>query len=131
MGYRSDIKLITTQEGWAKLENAVKKAGGTEWITKDLPVTTYSDGKYVLAEWDDVKWYEDVDPEVQAFMAELKKLMKDQIPCQYIRVGEDDTDIDVRESGWIWDTEYEDMPGLRLVRKIALEAQVLPKKEKK
>lgn len=40
-----------------------------------------------------MKWYEDVFPEVRAFMKALDELSRENIPYQYARTGEDYNDV--------------------------------------
>ena len=43
--------------------------------------------------WDDIKWYDEYFPEIIAMTDTLTELEGKNIPFQFIRVGEDDTDI--------------------------------------
>lgn len=121
MGYRSDVKIITTKEGWARINEEVRKVSeGEDRLVSDV-ATLICDGKYVLAEWDDVKWYETYDSGVDAIMRELKRFDAEHIPYQYLRIGEDWDDMEcLYERDWKSD-KYDDMPDLVLVRKIEVE----------
>lgn len=129
MGYRSDIKLITTPEGWSQIDKAVRKASGvtdknenTSYVlTHSTHATPILNGRYVLGEWDDIKWYEGYDDDVTAFMTALGQLDASDIPYNYIRLGEDDADIDRRYNNCGVLSEYADMPNLWVKREIVVE----------
>lgn len=72
--------------------------------------------KYILAEWYSVMWYEKFD-DIKAFMQELKQMDKDDIPFEFMRVGEAYDDV---ETDGCWNTD-DDMPHLELTRKIEVE----------
>lgn len=121
MSYRSDVKLITTREGWERIRKEVRKLGVDEKYSLVSGVgEPICAGKYVLAEWDSVKWYEGRDEEVDAIMRELRKFDVEHIPYQYLRVGEDWGDNDYfYERDWK-SKDYDDMPDLVLERTIEL-----------
>lgn len=126
MGYRSDVKLITTKAGWERLDNAVKQAmditEATEadafWLT-DSRFFVIGDS-YVLAEWDDIKWYEG-DTEVGALMRELYSMAKDSVAFKFMRVGEDYEDVERLEGMDEGLADYDKLPSLWLERKIEVE----------
>lgn len=124
MGYRSDVKLITTKAGWERLENAVSKVRADieyeYWITSEAKATTICDGKYILAEWDDRKWYECFD-DVGAFMKELYDMARDHVAFKFMRVGEDYEDVERLEGEDKDLKDYDAMPSLWLERKIEVE----------
>lgn len=118
MGYRSNLKLITTKEGWEKISRAVKQAepDNHEYITSEKHVEELRDG-YILWSLYDVKWYEDMFPEVQAFMKTLDELSKENIPYQYARTGEDYNDVEY-DPNWV-DGKF-NMPYLEIVQDIVV-----------
>lgn len=126
MGYRSDVKLITTKEGWKRIRQAVTQTddgGWSHWSGNESTVPICN-GKYVLTEWCDVKWYERHDDVVDAIMRELKRFDAEHIPYQYLRIGEDWDDNE-----YLWERDwkskdYDDMPYLALERTIEVEYQV-------
>lgn len=129
MGYRSEVKLVTTKEGWEKIDQAVRKVAGVipkneddmTWLTERTCWTPVCNGKYVLAEWDDIKWYDGYDSQVSTVMSTLDKLEKILIPYRFMRVGEDYSDVEIREhDGDGWQT-IRDMPSLWLKREIEVE----------
>lgn len=103
MGYRSQVYLKTTTEGYVM----IKKADDEITTEADKPlawseVKVTSSGNYKIT-WDDIKWY-DSYPNVQK-MNELMNKMDDlDIPYSFIRIGEDSTDVE-------WKHNYpDDMP---------------------
>lgn len=126
MGYRSDVKLITTKEGWEKIDKAARKAAGvtdedTPYLTDSTCWTLICDGKYVLAEWYDIKWYEGYDDEVDAVMRTLGRLDSLNIPYHFLRVGEEYGDVQVMDGDAGWEDEHADMPSLYLKQEIEVE----------
>lgn len=129
MGYRSDVKIITTSKGWKRLDKVVRKASSVStnpnddeyWLTDDNHKTLLFNGRYVLGEWDDIKWYT-WDNEVAAFMKELDVLEKADIPFDFVRVGEEERDIEHRQycSDKHWE-KYSDMPSLEVRTEINVE----------
>lgn len=123
MGYYSNVKLITTKEGWQRIQQAVKQATPDDWryTANDECTVPVCDGKYVLVEHEDIKWYENQFPEVDAFMRELKRFDAEHIPYQFMRIGEDESDNEYRFE-WDWKSDkYDDMPRLILKREIEVE----------
>lgn len=123
MGYRSDVKFITTREGWELIDKTVKRKNpGAEYPFTDggdpIPLLN---GKYVLAEWSDVKWYDGYDTEVTTFMKTLSVLDKKNIPYTFMRFGEDYGDVEERSNQMYSSTEYRDLPSLCLHQAIEVE----------
>lgn len=122
MGYLSDVKLITTKEGWERIKKEISRVGAEEEYSLISGVgDPICDGKYVLAEWDDVKWYEGHNEEVDAIMRELGRFDAEHIPYQYLRVGEDWEDYERLSEECYDNPEYDDMPYLTLKREIEVE----------
>lgn len=126
MGYRSDVKLITTKEGWEKIDKAARKAAGvtdedTPYLTDSSCWTPICGGKYVLAEWEDIKWYEGYNGEVDAVMQVLTRLDGAAIPYHFMRVGEDYNDVQYEDCEPAWNGEHADMPSLYLKQEIEVE----------
>lgn len=122
MGYRSDVKIITTKEGWDMLDKAVKAASDItddeiKWyLTRNDHCKRICNGKYMLGEWEDIKWYDWGCEDVSTFMKTLGQLDESHIPYNFIRVGEDYEDIEMREG-----EEYDEhMPSLDLRREIEI-----------
>lgn len=97
MGYRSQVYLKTTTEGWLmmkKLDESIEK-----WEDKPL---SYAEvyrtpmGNYKIT-FDDIKWY-DSYTSVQHFMNMLEKYDEEDIPYSFIRIGEDELDCEHKRS---------------------------------
>ena len=96
MGYRSDIELFTTSEGYAMFlkfnSKLVEEARPLSIVTN---ISTTVEGFYNIF-ISDVKWYEDCFDEVKNFMFYVTELDKAKIPYKFIRFGEEPEDIQVR-----------------------------------
>lgn len=121
MGYRSDVKLITTKEGWERLQEV-------ERVSLPPDSAPYTDdenmcllmNQYVLLELESVKWNDTFDSQVQAIMATLDSFDQQGIPYQFMRLGEDWEDVEYRfyHSS---QSKHSDMPELGLKREIEVE----------
>lgn len=94
MGYRSDVYLKTTTEGYL-----IMKRFNDSLIVEDKserPLAyaeiSYTPTGFYRIEYKDIKWY-DSYPEVQNFNKALDLLRKQDIPYAYIEIGEDPDDI--------------------------------------
>ena len=115
MGYYSNVGLVLKKDA-----NAILKAklllldcsGRNKYVPNFLlhnpDITTAKNGD-VLYYWRDVKWYEDF-PEIQFIEDNLTDF--DSNDYQFIRIGEEETDIE--RQGDYWDNPF----GLRVVRDI-------------
>jgi len=93
MGYRSQVYLKTTTEGWLLLKrfnDSIETKEHRPLYGADVNKT--ESGFYKIS-FDDVKWY-DSFPEVQNFMEAMDVLEDNDIPYSYIRIGEDTSDIE-------------------------------------
>lgn len=122
MSYRSVVKLITTKAGWKRIRKEVSRLGVDERYSLISGVgELICDSKYVLAEWDDIKWYEGRDEEVDAIMRALRQFDVEHIPYQYLRIGEDWEDYERLSEECYDNPDYKDMPYLTLRREIEVE----------
>lgn len=102
MGYRSNVYLKTTTEGWLMLKQFNDKIKNKEerFIQTGRyslgEVNRASSGNYKIT-WEDVKWY-DSYPEVKNLLSALDELEVADIPYSYIRIGEDVDDIEHKRS---------------------------------
>ena len=100
MGYRSDVRIVTSKKGYKVLDDYVKKYlrdrdKNTNWnimkrpnIKKETPYTTYIG-------WDCLKWYEFSDYEdVNAIMTGLDYLKENGYSYRYSSLGENYDDYD-------------------------------------
>lgn len=114
MGYRSDVRIITTKKGF----NELKKYSDNYLKQKNWEYGNLLDSCDFLLEnpyskyfgWNSVKWYEaDEDYEdVNAIMKGLQHLEEKDHSYRYARIGEDYSDID--ESSFDSDNSEEKYP---------------------
>lgn len=100
MGYRSDIRIVTTKDGFEKLKEFVKKY----LEEKKLDIKEYNlleeldtkaDGKeQCYFGWNGLKWYEGDYPEVDAIMNGINYLGENEYSYRYMRIGESYDDIE-------------------------------------
>lgn len=100
MGYRSQIALKTTTEGWILMKRMNDKIIGHE---DDKPLYAMNvgktpDGYYKI--WNDsIKWYDGYS-NVDNFNKCLDKMQEQEIPFVFIEIGEDVDDINIRNN-WV------------------------------
>lgn len=93
MGYRSEVYLKTTTEGWVVLKSfndRIKEPENRPLAYSEVNKTP--DGFYRI-EYHDIKWYESYD-QIQNFNEALDQLRNQDIPFSFIRLGEDTEDIE-------------------------------------
>lgn len=103
MGYRSQVALKTTTEGYLlfkKFNDSIEKAEDQPLCGMTIQRT--ASGFYKISH-DEIKWYDSFS-DVANFMEMLNRFDHLGIPYKFIRIGEDYEDIDVREN-WV-----DDMP---------------------
>ena len=91
MGYRSDIRIVTSKEGYEKLKEFVKKY--LEEHNKDYNLLEECDIKQegksqIYFGWNSLKWYENSYDEVDAIMEGLNYLGENEYSYRYSRIGE-------------------------------------------
>ena len=93
MGYRSDVYLKTTKDGFKALEKEIKKneLGYELWTTPD---GVYINGNEITVEWTYLKWYEEYE-DVRTIEDAIDTTC-DKYPIHFIRIGEDVEDVDDR-----------------------------------
>lgn len=105
MGYRSNVRIRTTKEGYEVMkkfvENYIKERElkGTDWnLLKHAEITEAEDS--ITLDWDYVKWYEGIQgyEDVDAIMKSLDELSDKDIDYQYMRIGEENDDIEEKWS---------------------------------
>lgn len=94
MGYRSDVYLKTTTEGYLIIKRFNDSLIVEDKSERPLTYATisYTPTGFYRIEYNDIKWY-DSYPEVQNFNKALDLLRKQDIPYAYIEIGEDPDDI--------------------------------------
>ena len=104
MGYRSDIRIRTTKEGLEIMKKFVEKyikenvsedARGLDWNLLNSAEITET-GNSITLDWENIKWYNGIDgyQDVDAIMKSLDELSDKDIDYQYMRIGEENNDID-------------------------------------
>jgi len=97
MGYRSDIRIITSKDGFERLKEFIK--GYLKDNKEDYNLLEECDIKEEGKEqcyfgWNYVKWYEHDYPEVIAIMEGLNHLGENEYSYRYMRIGESYDDIE-------------------------------------
>ena len=106
MGYRSDVRIRTTKEGYEVMKKNVEKyikenvneenLKGYDWnLLNSAEITEAEDS--ITLDWYYLKWY-DGYKDVDAIMDSLDELDEKDIDYQYMRIGEETDDIDERWS---------------------------------
>lgn len=103
MGYRSDVAIEMEEKSFELMGQKLlefKKARPVEWkYFKPSVVKKYNGTRFCLS-WDFVKWYKGY-PDVSVVEGVLEQLLKEHAEedgwsFYFIRVGEDDGDIEYR-----------------------------------
>lgn len=130
MGYRSDVTIVTTQQGWKKIRDGLitLDTEGARYMLDDAMVeeiTGQAGNRYRIIQWKWVKWYEHDyinSPHIQAIMNVLEKFDEDKIPYAYTRIGEDYGDYDYQcGDRQVVVRDAPDIPTLYLKREIEVE----------
>lgn len=103
MGYRSDVKLLVSKEGFRELKEYVER----ECIKYQKPEETdydfnllkcadsiRCDGDQVLISWDDIKWYDGYYNDVNVVVHGIEHLCDKGYSYRFYRVGESYDDIE-------------------------------------
>lgn len=96
MGYRSDVRIVTTIEGYKKLNEFVKnyiKDTNEDNLLEDCDIKRKND-EVIYFGWDWVKWYENCNTDVDAIMKGLEHLKRNDYSYRYARLGEDYEDYE-------------------------------------
>lgn len=96
MGYRSNVYVKTTTEGYILIErfnNTIENKLEKPLTGAEIHVTTK--GFYKI-EFSDVKWYEGSFKDVDNFMKSLDILTEQEIPWAFIRIGEEYDDVECK-----------------------------------
>ncbi len=98
MGYRSDVRIITSKKGYDHLMKFVRNAVNDD-INQNLLEqcdikSVHHDCVYMG--WDDIKWYEGSDyyKDIDAIMDGLRDLDNNYYSYRYARIGEDYDDYE-------------------------------------
>lgn len=96
MGYRSDVYVKTTTEGYILIEkfnNTIENKLEKPLTGAEIYVTPK--GFYKI-EFSSVKWYEGSFKDVDNFMRSLDILTEQEIPWVFIRIGEEYDDVEYK-----------------------------------
>lgn len=109
MGYRSDVRIRTTKKGLEIMEKSIEKyikenieeeklKGYDYNLLNSAEITEAEDS--VTLDWNSLKWYEGIQgyEDVDAIMYSLDMLEEEDIDYQYMRIGEENDDIDEKWS---------------------------------
>lgn len=97
MGYRSQVAFKTTSEGYIILKrfnDKIKEKENRPLYCAEIKKT--EDGFYKIT-FDSIKWYESYT-DIMNFIKVMDILDEQDIPYKFIRLGEDISDIEVREN---------------------------------
>ena len=93
MGYRSEVALKTTTEGWIILQQMNKEpVNDYEKPLYGATIERNKAGFYKIS-FTDVKWYDGYE-QVENFNKALDKMKAQNVPYSFIRIGEDVDDIE-------------------------------------
>ena len=129
MGYRSDVRLVVSREGYKELREFVKKEAmrwaepdGYSWDMIEIAdsIKFKDNGDQVMICWQAVKWYEGSFKDVDIIMAGIRLLRDKGYSYSFSRIGEDYDDIEEyhyegeldQEVDWPWICRYFDDEGL-------------------
>lgn len=99
MGYRSDVRIATTREGYDQICRRVDELSEGHdtypLIGTKRPSEFFEeqDGSVVFG-WDWVKWYDGMLADVTNVMTALSEIDRAGKPCEFCRVGEEYDDIE-------------------------------------
>lgn len=97
MGYRSQVYLKTTTEGYVimkKMNDSIKEPENK--IFRWAEIHSTETGFYKI-HYDDIKWY-DSYTQIQNFNKALCELGRQDIPYVFIRIGEETDDIEIHNN---------------------------------
>ena len=111
MGYRSDIRIITSKDGFEKLKEFVKnylKEHNEDYNLLEECDIKQEGKKQCYFGWNYVKWYENDFKDVDSIMEGLNYLGENEYSYRYMRIGEDREDYDEQ----FYDADRESEPEL-------------------
>lgn len=107
MGYRSDVRIVTSKKGYEELKKYVERTLGKNDDYNLLKSTdVLFEGKHgVLVGWNDIKWYENCDYKaIDAIENGMNYLSEKDFGYRFARIGENYDDIEEKSN----DPENED-----------------------
>ena len=103
MGYRSEVKIVTTREGYDQMcerVDTLSEGLGTSPLMGSCRKPDFfeeSDGCVVFG-WDYIKWYEGLFADVSNVADALSEIDECGLPYEFCRIGESWDDIEFRTS---------------------------------
>ena len=94
MGYRSDVYLKTTKDGYRELDRIIRDRNEEGYRLFTSPDKLLLDGDGVTMEWNYIKWYDGYD-EIDTIDDAINSI-SDKYPVHFVRIGEDMDDIEER-----------------------------------
>lgn len=101
MGYRSDVRIMTTKDGYKELRKYINEYLKDNNISKDKcfnilnsPDIKLQNNKEICIGWNDIKWY--WYPDIDAIDYGLDKLKENNYSYRFSRIGESLDDIEER-----------------------------------
>lgn len=104
MGYRSDVKIVVSKEGFRELREYVERESAKvrsqkpnsdySWNLLELTDSIRTDGDQFLLSWSDIKWYEDCYDDVDTIIHGLNYISNEGYGYRFYRVGESYDDIE-------------------------------------
>lgn len=100
MGYMSDVRIVTSKEGFEKLKefvkNYLKEHQENYNLLDECDVKEEGKNQYYFG-WNNIKWYENDFSDVDAIMEGLQHLKENDYSYRYMRIGEDREDYDQQD----------------------------------
>lgn len=96
MGYRSEIRIITSKKGYEKLNEFVEqylKDTEEDNLLKECDIKNIGKEQCYFG-WNDIKWRENDFKDVDAIMEGLNHLGENEYSYRYMRIGENYEDIE-------------------------------------
>lgn len=102
MGYRSDVRIITSKKGYKVLRDYVNK-NAVKYRTPDYDFNLMNrldilketpDGTQVMFGWSYIKWYDGQYEDVDLIIEALNHLSENQFNWRMTRIGESYDDIE-------------------------------------
>lgn len=103
MGYRSEVRIATTREGYDQMCERVdflSDGHDTYPLMGMHRVPDFFDEQdgCVVFGWDDIKWYEGLLADVSNVVDALREIDENGLPYEFCRIGENWDDIEFRAS---------------------------------
>ncbi len=120
MGYRSEVRIITTNKGYDELKKYTEKYLKNKKFKYDNLLDNCDlfeeDGSSKYFGWNSVKWYENIEgyEDVDAIMEGLQHLEEKDLSYRYARIGESIDDYE--EQSYESDTEIQKLNYPSIIR---------------